>query len=211
MFTKAKIFNLALGALLLQRQIANTETDTSNEGKVLQTHWDMALHATLEDLDLDSTSCQKTLELVATFDPANDDPVVSQWYYAYKYPSNCAFFRRVQSAVLMDNRTTHIPKRIGMYGSQKVIFTNEASAIGEYIQSDFPFSSLSASAAMALAHRLARLSAPLITGKGAQRLVLDIEKNYAVWKAQAQARDERENFNFVEDSVQSEFVEARLE
>lgn len=203
MFTKAKIFNLALGALLLQRQVSNADTDKSNEATVLRNHYDVAFRGTLEDLDLDSTSTQAALELV------EEDPN-DLWDFAYKYPNNCAFLRRLQSSVTTDNRTTHIPKRVAIHDDKKVILTNQEDAIAEFIPLDVPLNSLSATVGLCIAYRLAVLSAPLATGKGAAKLISDIEKKYVAAKADAQSQDKRENFNFEEDEVISEFVETRL-
>lgn len=204
MVTKAQIFNLALGALLLQRQIVNPDTDTSNEGKVLTTWYDIAFRSAIADMDLDSTSNLVTLELVAKCP-------IKHWEFAYKYPSNCAFFRRIRSCqVGPDGRYTAIPKHVAMYNGQKVIFTNQCEAVAEIITFDFNLSHLSPNAALAVAYRLAVLSAPLATGKGAQKLIQDIAKSYQVAKAEAQAQDERENFNFNSEAVESEFVAARL-
>jgi hypothetical protein len=203
MYSKAKIFNLALGALLLQRQVIDPETDKSNEAKVLLTYYDIAFRSTLEDLDLDSTSTQADLELI------EEDPTDS-WGYAYKYPSDCAFFRRIQSSATVDNRTTHIPKRVAIHEGKKVIFTDQIEAIAEYISFDVPLASLSATAGLAIAYRLAILSAPLVTGKGAQKLMEMIEKKYVTTKAEAQKQDREENFSFNDDTVDSEFVETRM-
>ena len=204
MYTKAKIFNLALGALLLQKKISDPETDTSNENKVLGTHYDVAFQSTLEDLDLDSTSTEEVLALVAT------DPN-TLWLYAYLYPANCAFFRRIQSVSEVDNRTTHISKRVSMYQGQKVIFTNEEDAIAEFIPHDISLTHLSANVGLAIAYRLAFLSSPLIVGKGALKLRESIKQDYLLAKGEAQEKDKRENFSFNDESIDSEFVEARLE
>ncbi len=204
MHSKAKIFNLALGMLLLARRIIDTDTDPSNEAKVLNVHYDVALSAALEDMDLDGTSSQITLELV------EQDPT-DLWGYAYKYPSNCAFFRRLQSSAIMDKRSTHVPRRIAIHDDQKVIFTNQESAIAEFIPNDVPINSLSANAGLCVAAKLAILSAPLATGKGALKLIEALEKKYVLFKAEAQDHDRRENFNFVDPEDESEFVEARLE
>lgn len=204
MVTKAQIFNLALGALLLQRQIVNPDTDTSNEGKVLTTWYDIAFRSAIADMDLDSTSTLLTAELVARCP-------IKHWDFAYKYPSNCAFFRRIQSCQPgPDGRYTAVPKHVAMFNGQKVVFTNQCEAVFEVVTFDFHISSLTASAALAIAYRLAVLSAPLATGKGAQKLIQDIAKSYQVAKAEAQAIDERENFNFNSEAVESEFVAARL-
>lgn len=211
MHSKASIFNLALGALLLQRQISDPANDTSNEAKVLLTHWDVALSSTLEDLDLDSTTIRESLELIAT------DPVApyDQWRYVYKFPTRSAFFRKIMSTVEVDNRKTHIPKLIRLYSHQgqlrKVIITNQITAIGEFTPNDFPLSSLTANAAMAIAYRLAWLSAPLISGKGSRTLRKSLFDNYVLLKAEAQEQDRLEGLFFVDDSVHSEFAAARME
>ncbi len=203
MYTKAKIFNLALGALLLQRQIVDTETETNNECAVLRTHYDVALQSALQEMNLDTTASDVILELLEA------DPV-PEWSYAYRYPPKCAFFRRIKSGAESDNRTSRVPFRILVKDGVKTIYSNRSEAEAECIMFDLELQTLSAPAAMAIALKLACLSAPLVTGKGAAALMDKIEKQYAVTKMQAQALDRDENFNFVDDDVSSEFVEARL-
>ena len=203
-YTKAKIFNLALGALLLSRRITDTDTETTNEVKILNLHYDTALLATLADLNLDSTSTQVVASLL------EEDPN-DLWSYSYAYPSDCAFFRRIQTAALSDNRTTHVDKRVAIKGGVKCIFTNQTDAIFEYISTDVPIDTLSATAGLAIAYRLASMSAPLVTGKGAKALMESIEKKYAMIKAEAQEQDRLENFVFVAPETESEFVQARIE
>lgn len=208
MVSKAQIFNLALGALLLQRQVTNADTDKGNDLNVLRTNWDTALRVTLQDMDLDATSSSANLELLVTFDQGATPP--PQWFYGYKYPKNCAFFRRIQSCVRTDSRDTHIAKRIAIYQAQKTIFTNQANAIGEFIPFDLPLQALSAAAGLTIAYRLAILSAPLVVGKGSKSLIENIGKSYIISKAEAQGQDERESFSFEDDATISEFVAARL-
>jgi len=203
-FTKIKIYNIALSALLLSRQIIDIDTDpNTNEINVLNTFWDVALESTLQDLDLDSTSQPITLELLEALE---DEP----WEYAYKYPNNCLFLRRIQSGMVTDVRSTHISKRTGIHDGQKVIFTNESQAVAECVPKDVPLEALNAMAGMAVAYRLAILSAPLIVGKGAKALKRDIETYYALAKSEAQETDSLENFNYEAEWQRSEFVEARL-
>lgn len=202
MYTKVKIFNLALSALLLNKRIADTDTDTSIENQTLNVHYDTALRSTLQDLDLDGTSTQKVLELVEA-DPTD------LWLYAYKYPTDCSFLRRIQSSSLKDNRTTQIKRRTANHNGQKVIFTNQEDAIVEYISHTLNLNTLSASAGLAIAYKLAMLASPLIAGKGALALRKEIQGSYVIAKAEAQEHDRLENANFDEDDVMSEFVEAR--
>lgn len=213
MFTKAKFFNLALQALLLNRQIIDTTSDRSNENKAMLENYDLALNAALFDMDLDSTASQKTLELVHDFTvdpPPNNSAPGPLWNYAYKYPSNCAFFRRVVTCNVVDDKSTHEPKRILIWNGKKTIFANAQNAIGEYIATDFPIQTLTAPAGLTIALRLAYMTAPLIVGKGAKSLMSEIAQRYAASKAEAQGLDERESFSFQEDSNLSEFVKVRM-
>ncbi len=202
MYTKAQIYNLALGLLLLARRITDTTTDPSNECRVLNTHWDAAWAMALEDMDLDSTSTQVTLALV------EEDPN-DMWTFAYTYPTDCAFLRRIVSTERIDNRTTRIPLAVRIHEGAKVILTNEEDAIAEIIDKSLDPSILNASAGMAVAAMLAKMSAPLITGKGAAKLVKDLEEKYNTFKTEAQETDARENFNFTDERLSSEWVEER--
>lgn len=211
MHTKVEIFNLALGALLLTKQISNVDSDTSAENRTLKNFWKTALESTLQDLDLDGTSTKKALELV-TADPFPD------WKYAYKYPSNCVLFRRVLNyenpafcnPSRKDTRSTQIKRQIMILDGQKVILSNLNAAWGEIISSDLSLTLLSAPATLAAAYKLGILASPLISGKGAGPLRKEISANYVIAKAEAQELDRQENASFEEDWITSEFVEARL-
>lgn len=203
MYTKAKIFNLALGALLLTKRISDTDTDTSVENLTLNVHYDTAFRTTIEDLDLDSLSVQSTLELI------EEDPN-DLWLFAYKYPANCSLLRRIQSEVTKDTRNTQIQRRIITHNGVKAIFTNQEDAILEYIPHDLTLNLLSSNAGLAVAYKLAILAAPLISGKGAGPLRKEIQSLYLLAKTKAQEHDRLENASYDEDSIMSEFVEERL-
>lgn len=204
-YTKTEIYNLALSALLLTREVSNADAETTNnEVRVLNTHWKTAFEFTLQDLDLDSLSQPIPLELIVK-------PEDHIWNYIYKYPSNCLFFRRIESGAIIDTNRTHIAKRTGLYEGQKAIFTNEPNAIGECIPKDAPLEALSPMAAMTIAYHLAFISAPLIVGKGAKRLRDQIYQNFLISKQAAQEIDRLENSNYDPAHLRSEFVAARLE
>lgn len=207
MFTKVELYNVALSALLLQRQLNDVTTENSNEKAVLNQFWNIAFFSALEDMDLDSTSTKATLELI-TSTPA--EPYNQLWDYVYKYPPTCVNFRSIFSGYQKDSRATHIPKAVEMYGGQKVILTREASAVGQFIPNDISLSHLSPMAGMCIAYKLASLSAPLIVGKGARTLKESIMEEYKMYKHAAQEHDRNENFNFHEPWVESEFVAARM-
>lgn len=203
--TKTRIYNMACSDLLLNKQIIDTESDkNTNEVKALNTYWDDAFTSTLQELDIDSLSEPVTLELLANLDDTGP------WCYVYKYPTKCAFFRRIVSGAATDTHMTAISKRVGMYNGQKAIFTNQYAAQAEIIPNDFPLEALSSSATFAIAHKLAYLTAPLLVGKGAKTLQDDIYKKYMIAVSEAQSTDSRENYNFDEPWIRSEFVAARL-
>lgn len=201
--TKGSIFNLALGALLLKTRIVEPSTDTSNNNKVLLDLWPVAYASTLTDMDLTSTMQQATLALI-TQNPN------ALWSYAYKYPSNCLFLRRIQTVLVKDNETYHEPKQVVMHGTQKAIYANKEDAIAEFIAGDLPVSSLGANAGLAIAYRLAVMAAPLVVGKGARKLREDNQILYMIEKAEAQETDRLENFSYSADWIESGFVEARM-
>jgi hypothetical protein len=204
MYTKAEIFNLALGALLLNRRVDNPDTDPSNEAKVLLSHYDVAFRSTLEDLNLDSTASQVALELL------EEDPN-KLWKFAYKYPNDCIFLRRIQTCRRRDDRYSRIRLKTGIHDGEKVIFTDEEEAIAEYISKDIPLSTLSPTAGLCVAYKLASLSSPLITGKGADRLRQSIMESYVMYKIEAQEQDRNENLILEHEWEESEFVKARME
>lgn len=202
MYTRESISNLVLGALLLSKEIANYETDQSKEAKVIRRYFDIGYRTALIDMDLDSTSSQKTLELI-------EEEPNTLWLYSYKYPQDCAHFRRIQTGGVIDNRETHIPKRVVVNNGVKCIFTDQADAIIEYISTNVPIPTLSAPAGLAVAYQIASLCTPFIVGKGAKTLRAQIDEMYKKYKTEAQEHDRNENFHFVDEATESEFVRAR--
>lgn len=219
MVTKADVFNLTLQTLLLNVQIINPDSDKSNAAKALQSNWKFALNSALADMNLTSTATRMNLELVAK------NPV-HHWPLAYKYPSDCVFFRRIVSREEIDDKESYVPRLVTIWEGKKVIFAKHrhhhdgsgdfangsepAKAVGEYIQSDFPLQTLQSDAAVCIAHRLAFLCAPLIVGKGASTLKTRIKEDYVTYKVLAQQVDSQESFNFETEATMSEFVRARL-
>jgi len=203
-FTKVKAFNLALSNLLLSRQVSDTETDTTtNEVRVLRLHWDDALTSALADLDLDTTAEQKSLELITEL---TEGP----WKYVYRYPQYCVLFRKIVSCAVKDTSDTFIPKQVGVYNGEKVIFTNQYAAKGEFISSNLSLALLNSHAGQAVALKLAILSAPLNVGKGAKTLKESLEIQYRVAINEARNLDKLENYTYDDPRISSEYVAARM-
>lgn len=201
--TKETVYNLTLSALLLDKEVVEISTDKTKEVAILNKFYDIALQSTLEDLDLTSLAQPIALELL-------DELTTGPWLCVYKYPTNCAYLRRLESGVPTDNRSTHIPKRTGMYEGQSAIYTDELEAVGDCIPNDIPLGALSPMATLALSYNLAAMCAPLLTGKGAAKLKKSLEGQYVTAKLQAQKKDSNENFNYDPEWIRSEFVLERL-
>lgn len=203
MYAKVDLFNLALGALLSTKKIINTDDDTSRENTILNVHWTAAWNASLSDMDLNRTSRQKTLELLVK-NPNN------LWQFAYKYPADCAFLRRLQSGVVKDDPESHIPKITIDHSGTLAIYTNQVDAIVEYISNEVNPKLLSAHAGLAVGYQLAMLSAPLISGKGATAIRKQVVDMYRIAVASAKEHDLLENHIFETDQEKSELVKERL-
>ncbi len=204
MYNKTKIFNLALNALLLNKQISNADTDQTAEAANLRMLWDTAVESFLEECDLNETSTTVLLTLVAQ--NPND-----KWLYAYKYPDKCAFLRRIDSGYLKDNEDTLVLKQVGVLDGEKVILTNKQNAYAEIVTSDDFMVGLSANAAQALAHKLAWFSTPLIANStDPSALANRIQKNYELFKSLAEKKDAKENYLPDQPEDESDTSRARL-
>lgn len=203
-YDKTRIFNLTLVALLLSKRVTNADTDKSTEADNLRTMWDTAVESFLEECDLNETST--TVKLVLVAENPND-----KWLYAYAYPSDCAFFRRIDSGRVRDTRNTQIFKVTGVYNGKKVIFTNKQDAYAEIITTDF-LVGLSANSAQALAHKLGWYAAPLIVSStDPTGLSKTLETRYNLFKSLAEQKDARENDNPQLLEEESDIAQARLE
>lgn len=205
-YSKTQIYNLALAALKLTRRVANADTETnSNEVRTLNDLWPTAFVGTLQELDIDSLSETVPLELIEVL---NDN---GPWTYVYKYPNRCAFLRRISTVARVDTMRTHETKKIAFRNGEKVIYCNKEQASAEIIPNDIELADIQPSIALAIAHHLAYLASPLITGKGAARLQQQIFQQYQYYLGRAVDLDSFENFNYDLPQERSEFVAARLE
>lgn len=202
MYDKTKLFNLTLNALLVKFQIVDADTDQSVEAKILRNNWEPALFGTLEELDLDKTTSIQTLELIQA-------APTDSWAFAYKYPTDAAFIRRIVSGFVKDNQETKIPLRTGIFNNKAAIFTNEASAEVEYVSKEVPLNALSAWTGRAVALNLASMSSGLITGKNALQIKQGILNDYAFAKFNAKEQDQKENLTFDDPTLESSWVSDR--
>ena len=210
MYTQVQVYQLALKHLGRNLEITS-ETDESREVNIFRANWPFALELTLSDLKLEATSLEERLLFLQELDPP------TPWQYAYRYPINCLFFKRLTSGFKEDNRSTLVSKRIKLvnYNDElvKSILTNQKNPVAEYIPNNAPFLQiLSTPAVMALSYRLAVLSVNNIIGeiKNRHEVEKKLESSYIIEKAQAMEIDELENKDSTSDVFKSEFVEAKF-
>jgi hypothetical protein len=127
--------------------------------------------------------------------------------YAYAYPDRLCFtFRRVlpeQGGQVVDNRDSHIPKRVQMYEGEKVIFTNEVDAYAEVIESDIDITTLSSSAGYAIALKLAVLWRHHFASVKVQRNFASRFLQNTDWrKPKHKSRTRTKTFSFVDEDVE---------
>lgn len=202
MVTKVLLYNIALQALRLNYQTTDPDNDVNKSVKTLRTFYPLAISSALADMDLNKTAKKIKLEELNLEHP--------HWTKIYKYPSNCAKFRRIVSPFRTDNKETRIPFATEVIGIFDVVATHEPEAYGEIIPTDVNLSVLSPSAALAVGFQMAVLATGLIVGKGAVTLKESIIREYTLHKATAQENDMNENVDTTPDEFKSEFVNARL-
>ena len=204
---KTKIFNLALQGLFINKRIVNADTDSSTEAFVLRTQYDLVYIQALSELDLDSTSQTKTLELLTTSPN-------QKWRYAYRYPSDVALLRRIDNCGVTDDKETVIHHRVELFGyngsTTKVIMTNENNSTIEYISIDTPEDTLSVEALRYIAYRLSEESVSLIVGEKSQTVMQTLKPKILEALIAARRKDGIETQVHESDWKLSSFVKARM-
>lgn len=207
MVNKTKIFNLALQQLFINKRISNADTDTSTEAFTLRTQWDFIYPQALSELDLDSTSQTKLLELVTT----NPN---QKWRYAYKYPNDVALLRRIDNCHVMDDKYSVINHRIELFtfngDTIKVVMTNCNNSTIEYISTDTPWDTLTLEAAQYIACRLAEASVSLVVGEKAAQVPQLLKPKILEALIAARRKDGIETQVYEPEWKQSSLVKARM-
>lgn len=135
MADKTGICNLAISHLAVSKEIANVETERSEEAKACRRFYAPALAEALRDFPNPSLTVQANLALVTD----NTSDTDAEWSYSYRYPSDCSKAMRILSGDRNDTPETRVPYRIIADSQGKLILTDREDAILEYAQtSDSP-------------------------------------------------------------------------
>ena len=127
MASDTQIANLALLHLGVSKRIGNLQSERSIEADAIRTAYADDRDYCLRDFPWPWATAYATLGLVS--DPTvavNDD-----WFFAYRYPSNCLFVRRILTAAGR-RETNPAPFRTGRDNQGRLIFTDQEDAEVEY-------------------------------------------------------------------------------
>ena len=202
MSSRTQICNLALTKIGVSKLISNVDTDTTREAVVMRTLLDQEIDFTLRDFPWPFATQYASLALVAGSETegANYD-----WRYAYRYPTNCMYVRRIVVPAVGRRDPNPPPFRVGRDDQGRLIYSNIADAQLEYtarITSSEEFDSMFVGA---LSWKLAGGAAPplsRISGIAEKCMqAYEFEKT----KAQSRALNEQQQ----EEPLESEFMRAR--
>jgi len=200
--SETEIANLALRHLGISKEIANLETEQSNEATAMRRFYDEARDNVLNAFKWPfATRCQ-ALALI------EEDPT-TEWAFSYRYPVNCVRFLRILSGIRNDSRQTRTPYRIvnDTTGQGLLIYTDMEDAVGEFVYREDNPAQYPADFTMSLSYLLAHYASPSLT-KGDQfslgRRALQLFE-IEVSKAEARAANEEQ----AEEDPESEFIRER--
>lgn len=126
---KTTIVNIALGRIGSSKQVANVDTDRSNEAVQARTFFEPAVRFTLRDFPWPFATAYADLALVSgsSTEAANND-----WQYSFRLPPDCIFARRIAVEGVGRNNPNPPPFRTGRDEQGSLLFTDEPEVNLEY-------------------------------------------------------------------------------
>lgn len=148
MASKTEIANMAISHLGIGKEIANLDTEKSQEARACRRYYEDAKNVTLADMDWTFATSFATLSLV------EEDPTC-EWKYSYQYPVDCLNVRRLLSGSRQDSQESRVPYRIVVKNGSRKIYTDRKSAEIEYTSDIDDASFFTSEFVIALSFRLA--------------------------------------------------------
>jgi hypothetical protein len=187
MATETEIANLALSHLGIGKEIANLETEKSQEATACRRFYPTCRDAVLRDFPWPFATKFAILALVA--DPPTE---TLEWAFSYRYPTDCLTIRRIQTGVRQDNQDTRIRFKLGRDDQGQLVYCDESLAKVEYTFREEDPQRYPADFQLAMSFRLAAYVAPRLTGGDPFKLGERAAKfyQYEIGGAQASAGNE---------------------
>lgn len=201
MASSTEICNLALSHLGVGKEIANLETEQSQEASACRRYYETARDNTLRDFNWPFATRYAALGLV------EEDPN-EEWDFSYRYPSDCLKLRRILSGTRNDSRQSRVPYQIAQDNTGKLIFTDKDDAEVVYTYRETDPDKFTSDFIMALSFRLANYIAPRLTNGdpfGLGKRALDMY-SYEISVAAANSYNEQQD----EEPVDSELIRSRV-
>lgn len=198
--SKTQLCNMALSHLGTGKEIADLDTEKSEEASACRRFYDIARKATLRDIKWPFAKTFGALGLVST------NPT-TEWLYSYRYPSDCVKFIRILSGVRNDTRQSRVPYILGRDSQGVLIYTDEVNAVAEYtFDLDDPVL-YTPDFDIMFSIGLAIYVAPRLTKGDPFKMQDTLRKYYMVEKLRAQSSSLNEEQS--EEDPRSEFERAR--
>lgn len=196
MATPTEICNMALSHLGISKEIADYETEKSQEAAACRRFYLPCLKQSQRDFSWSFCTVFDDLALVSS-NPTDE------WDYSYRYPVDCERFVRILSGIRNDAPDTEVPYRIASDDAGQLIYTDKASAEIEYqiLRTDaerFPSDYV-----MALSLLLAFYIAPRLTNGDPFKMGQRAYEAYKVIGKQARATNNNEQSEDVENESMS--------
>ena len=153
MSTPTEIANLTLSHLGIGKEIANIQTENSQEANACRRFFTIATESTLRDFNWPFANKNTTLNLIE----ANP---TTEWSYSYRYPTNSIKLIRIWSGLRNDSRQTRVPFKILRDNSGRIIYTDQINACMEMTYNETDTSRFTPDFVQALSFRLAVYTAP---------------------------------------------------
>jgi hypothetical protein len=198
--SKTEICNIAISHLGSAKEIANIETEASQEAGACRRFYETALKATLRDFPWSFATKITDMQLVE--EEPNDE-----WSYSYRYPSDCLRIRRILSGTRIDTNETRESYKISRDSSGLVIFSDKEDAQIEYTLYETDVLIYPEDFVIAFSYRLANLIAPRITSGDKFKLGAQALQYYMaeISRAESSSLNEQQ----ADHHPDSEFIRAR--
>lgn len=129
MASKTQIVNIAMARIGASKQLTNVDTDASREAIMARTFFDDDVKFVLRDFPWPWATSYIDLALVSGSLTTRTN---RDWQYAYRYPSDCLYVRRLVVDGIGRDDPNPAPYAIGRDGQGRVIYTDEPLAQIEY-------------------------------------------------------------------------------
>lgn len=197
MSSRTEISNMSISHLGISDEIANLDTEKSEEAATCRRFFDPAIETFQRDFQMSFGTKRKVLGLISS-DP-NDE-----YLFEYEYPSDCVMAGRIISGLITDNRQTQVPYVVVRGASGRVIHSNFCEAELEYSIIENDTGRLPPDVVMAFSYKLAELVAPRLTAGDPFGQGDKAKRNYEEAKTIAWSNDRNEQQE--EEEPESEFV-----